>query len=204
MKRAKRQPNRARSDAEQRAFSMAEITEKMRLTIATPTYNRAAHLDAQLRWAAASITERWEQCQLLVSDNASTDETQAVCEKWRAQLGDKLHLVRQASNLGLAGNIAFCINHAAGEYVWTVSDDDVMQPRAVTTVLAALDARPGLALLHMNFRTVDAPSGRVTRDQFYSHSEDSYASPAIKLVEQCLLHDDSGIMFMSVNVMKRA
>jgi len=183
---------------------MTERIEKPLLTIAIPTYNRAVHLDAQLQWAITSIAGRWAQCQLLVSDNASTDETPAVCEKWRAQLGDKLQIVRQPGNLGLAGNIAFCINQAAGEYVWTVSDDDVMRPCAVTTVLAALSARPELALLHMNFRSVDAPSGRVTKDRFYKHSEDRYAASAITLVEECLLDNDAGILFMSVNVLKRA
>jgi glycosyltransferase involved in cell wall biosynthesis len=183
---------------------MPAIPPQTLLTIAIPTYNRAVHLDAQLQWAVASINGRWEQCQLLVSDNASADQTQAVCEKWRARLGDRLHLVRQPNNLGLAGNIAFCINHAAGEYVWTVSDDDVMRPDAVTTVLATLGARPELAFLHMNFRYVHAPSGRVTEDRLYKHEEDRYASPALSLVEECLLSTDEGIMFMSVNVMKRA
>lgn len=183
---------------------MAAMPASPLLTIAIPTYNRAAHLDAQIQWAVASIDGRWGQCQLLVSDNASPDATPAVCEKWQARLGDRLQVVRQPANLGLAGNIAFCINHAAGEYVWTVGDDDVMRPDAVTTVLAALGARPDLALLHMNFRCIDAPSGRISRERFYQHPEDRYASSAITLVEECLLHCDEGILFMSVSVSKRA
>lgn len=45
------------------------------LTLAIPTFNRAKFLDSQLAWAVESIAENWDKVELLVCDNASTDDT---------------------------------------------------------------------------------------------------------------------------------
>ena len=102
---------------------MKAMTDRPILTIAISSYNRAAKLDSQIRWAAESIAGRWDQCQLLIADGASTDETPAVCEKWKASLGEKITCLRLPVNRGIVPGICFSIEESAGEYVWTVSDD---------------------------------------------------------------------------------
>ena len=52
----------------------------MLLTVAIPTFNRAVALDAQLDALSRSIVELTGECAVIVSDNASSDETPAVCE----------------------------------------------------------------------------------------------------------------------------
>jgi hypothetical protein len=71
------------------------MTDRPLLTIAISSRNRAAKLDAQIRWAAESIDGRWDECQLLIADGASTDRTPAVYEKWKAELGERIKGARQ-------------------------------------------------------------------------------------------------------------
>lgn len=182
---------------------MKAMTDKPILTIAISSYNRAAKLDSQIRWAAESIAGRWDQCQLLIADGASTDETPAVCEKWKASLGEKITCLRLPVNRGIVPGICFSIEESAGEYVWTVSDDDIMRADAVTTVLNALRQNQSLGLLHLNHRIVDGISGELMEDRFYPWMEDQRADPGRELIEKCLMHHEGGLLFMTANVVRR-
>ncbi len=51
------------------------------LTIAIPTYNRAEYLDKQLGWLAEAIKGYESDCEILVSDNCSTDHNQSIISK---------------------------------------------------------------------------------------------------------------------------
>ena len=51
------------------------------LTIAIPTYNRAALLDKQLAWLAIAIKGFESECEIIISDNCSTDNTPGVVKK---------------------------------------------------------------------------------------------------------------------------
>jgi glycosyltransferase involved in cell wall biosynthesis len=100
------------------------------LTIAFPTYKRAALLDRQLAWLSRALTGHEAACEVFISDNASPDETPAVVGRWREALaarGATVRSHRNAENVGAIRNIARCITSARGRYVWTVGDDDVIE-----------------------------------------------------------------------------
>jgi glycosyltransferase involved in cell wall biosynthesis len=179
------------------------MTSRLLLTIAISSRNRAAKLDSQIRWAAESIDGRWDECQLLVADGASTDNTPAVCEKWKAELGERITCLRVAADRGIVSGICFSIEQAAGRYVWTVGDDDIIRADAVTTVLDALRQDESLGLLHLNHRIVDGISGELMQDRFYPWEEDQHANPGQGLIEKCLLHYEGGLQFMTANVVRR-
>src|SRR5687768_78768 len=85
------------------------ITMSQLLTIAIPTYNRAAKLEKQLSWLSRNLVELEGECALIVSDNASTDDTAAVCHRWRdafAARGVCMLINRNDHNLGPLANIA--------------------------------------------------------------------------------------------------
>ena len=50
------------------------------LTIAIPTYNRSARFERQLGWLARNLQGLEERCAVMISDNASRDDTQRVAE----------------------------------------------------------------------------------------------------------------------------
>jgi len=72
------------------------------LTIAFPTYNRAALLDRQLAWLSRALTGHERDCEILVSDNASADETPDIVRRWRNLLsrrGASVRVNRNAKNV---------------------------------------------------------------------------------------------------------
>ena len=122
------------------------------LTIGVPTYNRAQLLDQQLAWLADAIKGYESECEIVISDNCSTDDTPEVIEKWRPAFGDAaLQLNRNSENIGAIRNISHCINSATSKYVWTISDDDQIEARTVPYLLRLLTEHPDLTLVILNF-----------------------------------------------------
>jgi glycosyltransferase involved in cell wall biosynthesis len=106
------------------------------LTIAIPTYNRSAFL-RQLLDSLAEQVRNDPRVELVVSDNASTDETASLIEE-RQRLGVRLTYLRNAQNLGPDANFLQCFESASGKYVWIIGDDDLVLPGAVEHVLEYL------------------------------------------------------------------
>jgi glycosyltransferase involved in cell wall biosynthesis len=123
-----------------------------RLAIAIPTYNRAALLAdclaSVLPQAAAAGAE------VVVSDNASTDGTQALLESL-AKGHPCLRVFRNERNLGGRANIWLAPARATAEWVWMLGDDDLLDPVAIERVLAQLAAAPpDLRLLFLRERRI--------------------------------------------------
>ena len=110
------------------------------LTLAIPTYNRAAYL-ATLLTSLAPQLSRAPQVELLISDNASTDDTPDVVRRFMAE-GMRCRYLRNASNLDADPNFLQCYQQASGRFVWIFGDDDVVFPGSLVCILNLL-ARNG-------------------------------------------------------------
>jgi abequosyltransferase len=112
--------------------------ERPLLTIAIPTYNRSQYLDGLLE----SLMEHMQSgspVELLVSDNASADNTCSVVAGYQGR-GLPIRYIRNKRNLGPDRNILQCYEQASGKYVWIFSDDDLMWSGTIDRVLAALSS----------------------------------------------------------------
>src|SRR5688572_5875335 len=127
------------------------------LTIAIPTYNRAAKLDGQLAWVDRNLRGFESQCDVIVSDNASPDDTPAVCAKWRATFASRgvdVHINRMPTNVGPLPNIARCVELSTSRFTWVIGDDDEIAEGTLALVLAHLARDPDLASIVLNFEGV--------------------------------------------------
>ena len=121
-----------------------------RVTIFVPTYNRAHWLGESI---ASALAQTYENFLLIVSDNASTDETPDVV----AAFDDpRLRYVRLDRHLGLNQHFNRCYGLAETEYMYLIPDDDVMLPDALERTLPVLDANPHVGLVHGCADLVDA------------------------------------------------
>lgn len=130
------------------------------LTIAIPTYNRAKFLNELLACL-------WDQCvavpeiELLVSDNASDDETPSLVESYQSR-GWPIHYIRNRSNVGPDANFVQCFERAAGKYVWMIGDDDLVVPGAIRKVSSWLE-RDEFSLVYVNsfgFEAIPNPNSK--------------------------------------------
>src|SRR5688572_12723085 len=127
------------------------------LTIAIPTYNRAAKLDGQGAWVDRDRRGFEAQCDGIVSDNASPDDTPAVCAKWRATFASRgvdVRVNRMPSNVGPLPNIARCVELSTSRFTWVIGDDDEIQDGTLALVVSRLAQDPDLASIVLNFEGV--------------------------------------------------
>jgi glycosyltransferase involved in cell wall biosynthesis len=117
--------------------------ERAPLTVLLPTYNRAAGLR---RAIDSVLTQTRGDLELLISDNASTDETPEVCRTYAEQDG-RVSWFRQPVNLGPIGNFNWLLAQARSEYVLMLADDDWLDPDYVERCMAIAQRDPSLSIV---------------------------------------------------------
>ncbi len=117
-------------------MSTAFETPRPLLTLAIPTYNRAASLELLLHTLAPQIAALPE-VELLISDNASPDNTREVIEAHMAA-GLRCEYIRNPTNIEADPNFLQCYERARGRYVWIFGDDDVLLPGSLQFVVGLL------------------------------------------------------------------
>jgi glycosyltransferase involved in cell wall biosynthesis len=110
------------------------------LTLAIPTYNRASNLALLLDHLGPQLAEL-PQVELLISDNASSDATEATVQRYISQ-GLRCRYIRNPENLDSDPNFLQCYEQATGRYVWIFGDDDVLFPGALAYILPHLSGQP--------------------------------------------------------------
>jgi abequosyltransferase len=119
---------------------------KPTLSILIPTYNRAREtaraLQSILSQADPDIASKIE---ILVSDNASSGETDLAMAPFRS----RIKYFKQPVNIGAERNFAFLLDNSTGIYRWIFGSDDVLLKGALAPIVSILEKHPGLGLLHL-------------------------------------------------------
>jgi glycosyltransferase involved in cell wall biosynthesis len=125
-----------------------------RVTICIPTFNRAEVLRSTLK---AVLDQGYEDFVVIVSDNASEDDTAEVV----ASFSDpRFQYLRRERNFGALDNINFVLRQAKTEFVVLLPDDDALLPGGLARAVAAFDRYPNVGVVHSALDTLDA-DGRV-------------------------------------------
>lgn len=133
------------------------------LTIAVPTYNRAAYLDLCLSQICSQLKAHGTEIELLVSNNCSTDTTDEVVHKHIA-LGYSISYLENPENIGPDRNFEQCYRKAKGKYVLIMGDDDVLLKGSIDKLLEILGSGDyGIVFLNSYGFTNDFVKERPTR-----------------------------------------
>ena len=103
----------------------------MKLSIAIPTYNRSYFLDNNLKQLLKEYNTNFE---IIVQDNASTDNTEEIVEKY-IKLGLPIIYERNLINLGWTKNFEICFKKAKTKYMILLGDDDIIVNGGVDIIL---------------------------------------------------------------------
>ncbi|MBD2499571.1 glycosyltransferase family 2 protein [Anabaena azotica] len=173
------------------------------LTIAIPTYNRAALLEQQLSWLHQAIKGFESDCEIIISDNCSTDNTPEVVEKWQPIFSNtSFRAYRNSENLGLMRNITLCIEIAKGEYIWTVGDDDPIQERTLGYVITKINENPDLSLMFLNCYGRDSITDKIVVERWFNSDNDEPITNGKAALQRHLKESFGGILFMTATVYK--
>lgn len=97
------------------------------LSLAVPTFNRAGFLNDLLGSVEAELKRApglSSEIQVVVSDNASCDQTSELCATWARRLSGRLVYRRNDRNLGGPANLVWAMESGSAEYCMYIGDDD--------------------------------------------------------------------------------
>jgi glycosyltransferase involved in cell wall biosynthesis len=107
-----------------------------------PVWNAQEFILETLQSVAA---QTYANLEVLISDDASADDTAAICERFAA--GDsRFRVVRQPTRRGWVGNANFLLDAARGDYFFFAFHDDPLCPTYVERLVEALEGRPTAVL----------------------------------------------------------
>ena len=179
----------------------AQSSPSPKLSVCLPTYNRAE----LLREALEAIANQGdlalsESIEVLVSDNASADNTSAVVREIMDQYPAlRIHYVRHSENIGMDRNLYGVVQRAVGEFILIVSDDDILLPGALATLLEAMSAYPDLDAICLNMRTFQTDTREIS-PAVLSLDKDTRLSDG----DACLTLFGTWITFLSIVAFRRS
>src|SRR5437879_6275032 len=92
-----------------------------RVSIGLPVFNGEKYLAKALD---SLLSQEYEDFELIISDNASADETGRICENY-ARRDSRIRYSRNTCNIGLAPNHNRVFNRSRGElFQWAAYDDE--------------------------------------------------------------------------------
>jgi glycosyltransferase involved in cell wall biosynthesis len=138
------------------------MSQVPRLSIGLPVYNGEQYLAESIE---ALLGQTFEDFELVISDNASTDETEEICRKYGRQ-DRRIRYFRQPRNIGLAPNHGFTLDQARGELFKWASHDDLYGRDLHKLSIEALDKHPEVVLAHSWTARIDE-TGAVVKVEKY-------------------------------------
>lgn len=123
------------------------------------TYNQEAYIQAAIEGA---LSQTYEEMEILVSDDCSTDDTYGVIMKTVSLYkGERvIHVNRNTRNLGLVSHLNYLLSTNYSDYIFLSGGDDISMPNRVEIQMKEF----------MNDSTVMAVSGSaIVIDRFGKH-----------------------------------
>ncbi len=109
-----------------------------------PAFNAAKYLPAALESVGSQTFEDW---QIVLVDDGSTDNTAAVVAPFLARFGPKLRYIRQ-ENHGMSAARNTAIRASTSELIALLDADDVWLPNRLADSLQAFAARPAAGIAY--------------------------------------------------------
>lgn len=128
------------------------MTNQPRVSVGLPVYNGENYLELALE---SLLSQDYEDFELIVCDNASSDRTPAILEAW-AQKDERIVLHHNPTNLGGAANFNRVLGLARGEYFRWAGHDDLVAPGMLRACVDRLDEEgPGCVLAYPQTVLID-------------------------------------------------
>jgi glycosyltransferase involved in cell wall biosynthesis len=113
-------------------------TRQPKVSIGLPVFNGEKFLPSALN---SLLRQDYEDFELIVSDNASTDTTEAICQDFAAK-DRRIRYSRNETNIGATGNYNRVFQLARGDFFKWASHDDECHPSLVRRCLETFEQAP--------------------------------------------------------------
>jgi glycosyltransferase involved in cell wall biosynthesis len=103
---------------------MSEYEGAPLVSIGLPVYNGEKYLALAVE---SVLNQTFDNFRLIISDNASTDSTQKICERY-AMHHNRIKFYRNPKNIGILKNFKSVFDLSDSKYFMWMSHDDILEP----------------------------------------------------------------------------
>lgn len=147
-------------------MSSTEVEENQPVvSIGIPVYNESRYIQQSL---LSIIEQEYNNIELIVSDNCSTDNTYEICRKTLMD-HDNVSLNRFDSNMGATYNFSFVLNQAKGKYFMWASGHDLWAPDYISRNVALLEQETKAVIAFGSSEWIDANGNPF--DRYYGYTD---------------------------------
>lgn len=108
------------------------------VSVGVPVYNAECYLRLALD---SLLAQDYENFELLISDNASTDKTEEICREYSAR-DSRIRYFRNETNIGGPKNFGRLLELSSGKYFMWSAHDDLRAPTYLSECVSALESNP--------------------------------------------------------------
>ena len=121
------------------------------VSIGMPVYNAERYVEEAIQ---SILGQTFANFELIISDNASTDATPEICQKYAAQ-DNRIRLVSNEFNLGAAKNYNHVFLMSRGRYFRWAAADDLCAPEYLERCVEVLENDRGVILAYPKTKIID-------------------------------------------------
>jgi glycosyltransferase involved in cell wall biosynthesis len=170
------------------------------VTLGLPVFNGSKYLERAL---SCILNQTFSDFELIISDNASSDETELICRRFAA-LDSRIIYNRNSENIGLAANHNLLVHSSRGKYFKWAAHDDECAPIMLQRFVDALDAAPpSVVMVFSKYELIDelgSPIGLIS-DGVASSSRHSWGRLARFIMNVSIYNCTSGLI--RADILKR-
>jgi len=131
------------------------------VSIVMPTFNGSRYIDEAIASVIAQTHQDWE---LIIVDDGTPDGPPSNIDRWAAT-DSRIRTFAHQTNQGLPAALNTGARMIHGDYFTWLSDDDILRPDALETMVSFLTSRPDIDAVYTDYTEIDEsgrPLGRVT------------------------------------------
>ena len=129
------------------------------ISICIATYNRAEYIGETLESIIPQVTDEVE---IVIVDGASTDGTCDVVKSY-IEACKQINYVQLPFKGGVDQDFCKAVEFAKGEYCWLFTDDDLLKPNAISTVLNEITK--GYSLIIVNAQVMNKDFSKILENK---------------------------------------
>lgn len=121
------------------------------MSVGLPVYNGGKYVARAIQ---SVLAQTFADFELIISDNGSTDQTEAICREFSAR-DPRVRYFRATTNQGVVRNFNRCVELARGEYFHWQAADDMLAPAFLERLVPVLDGDPTVVIAFARTQMID-------------------------------------------------
>ena len=121
------------------------------VNIGMPVYNESQYITKAIE---SVLNQEFTDFQLIIFDNASTDNTVAICEQYAAK-DSRIRIIRNQVNIGVSENFKKAFEESNSQYFVWISGHDLWHSQFLVKCVAGLDKNPSVVLYYPKSTWID-------------------------------------------------